>query len=279
MTTQHIRKAISSSNRRLRSHPPEGRPVRADYMYTGPWAAEFVDAVQGIGGHITSRDMANYQAIWAEPRAGVTRDTRSTPPGFPAYGGINIIEAMKLIEAADLSDQGKLPAFRGDSLLVTTSPAMTAPEFFSGTQKDVNAYMQKRLTKDHVRHLWEKIKADGGFYESLEHYAPLHSDAVVVIDDKGNMAAMMHSINTITFGETGLIIGGVSVSDAVTNQLDVARATKPGLASPILAHPVVVLNHGQPFGAVPSIGAGLHQRLANTALFSILEFGMTPQQR
>jgi hypothetical protein len=58
------------------------------------------------------------------------------------------------------------------------------------------------------------------------------------------MVAMMHTTNTVTFDETGLIVDGVSVSDSVTNQLDVVRTTKPGARLPDPGAPVVVLKEG-----------------------------------
>jgi hypothetical protein len=91
------------------------------------------------------------------------------------------------------------------------------------------------------------------------------------------MVAMMHSINTVTFGETGLIGDGISVSDALTNQLDVGRATKPGSRLPHPGESVFVLKKVRPFGAFSAIGAGLHQRLV-CVLFEVLEFGLTLQQ-
>jgi gamma-glutamyltranspeptidase/glutathione hydrolase len=249
----------------------------ADYMYTGAWAKKFVKAVRAIGGRITLEDMADYEALWVEPVRGSYEGYDLVAPGLPSYGGVNLIEAMQMIEAAGLGDKGSYANSAETLYWLSHITRNAANRVFSGTPEEVAKFMYQRLTKEHARKLWEKIKADGGFYDSLENYTPRHSDAVVTIDADDDMVAMMHSINTVTFGETGLIVDGISVSDALTNQLDVARATKPGSRLPDPGEPVFVLKKGRPYGTFSAIGAGLHQRLV-CVLFEVLEFGLTPQQ-
>jgi gamma-glutamyltranspeptidase/glutathione hydrolase len=249
----------------------------ASYMYTGPWAKKLVEAVRGIGGRITMQDMAEYQAMWVEPVHGTYKGYDIFSQGLPAYGGVNIIEAMQLLEAADLGSKGNYTQSAETLYWLAHITRNANYRAFSGTDKEVAAYMRQRLSKDHARQLWGKIKADGGFNQPLERYAPRHSDGVVTIDGDGNMVAMMHTINTVSYGETGLIVDGVSVSDSLTNQLDVARRTKPGARLPDSGDSVVVFKNAQPFGVFSAIGAGMHQRLT-CVLFDVFEFGMTPQQ-
>lgn len=249
----------------------------ADYMYTGPWAEKFVAAVQGIGGRITMDDMKNYQANWVEPVKSSYGNYDIYAHGLPAYGGVNLVEAMNLIEAADLASSG--PYTESAETLFWLSQIVRNGSFrgFEGTDAEVEAYMQRRTTQAHADALWKEIKADGGFKKSLTSYAPNHSDGVVTVDAEGNMVAMLHSINAVTFGETGLIVGGVSVPDALTNQLDVAKVTEPGTRLPDPGAPVLIVKNGQPFGVFSTIGAGLHPRLVNV-LFNIMSFDMTPQE-
>jgi gamma-glutamyltranspeptidase / glutathione hydrolase len=249
----------------------------ASYMYTGAWAEKFVTAVRGIGGRITMEDLADYKAMWVDPVRGSYKEYDIHAHGLPAYGGVNIIEAMQLLEAAHLGAEGEYTQSANALYWLSHITRSGNDRLSSGDADERAAYLRQRLTKEHARSLWEKIKADGGFYHRLEEYAPRHSDGVVVVDAKGDMAALMHSINTVSFGETGLIIDGVSVSDSLTNQLDVAANTKPGSRLPDPGAPLVITRDGKAFGAFSAIGAGLHQRLTGV-LYDVLQFQMTPQQ-
>lgn len=249
----------------------------ADYMYTGAWAENFVKAVQGIGGRITMDDMKSYQANWVEPLKSSYGEYEIYAHGLPAYGGVNLLEAMNLIEAAELEKLGSYTESAESLFWLSHITRNANNRDFSGDKTKVEAYMRKRVTQDHADKLWQKIKADGGFKQPLTAYAPNHSDGVVTIDEEGNMVAMLHTINSVTFGETGLIVGGVSVPDALTNQLDVAKTTEPGTRLPDPGAPVLVLKNGKPFGVFSTIGAGLHPRLVNV-LFSILSLNKTPQE-
>ena len=42
----------------------------------------------------------------------------------------------------------------------------------------------------------------------------VHSDANVVVDASGNMAVLLHSINTLNWGTTGIFVDGVSIPDS-----------------------------------------------------------------
>jgi len=43
---------------------------------------------------------------------------------------------------------------------------------------------------------------------------PKHSDAIVAVDRWGNVAALLHTINTVSWGETGIFVDGVSIPDS-----------------------------------------------------------------
>jgi gamma-glutamyltranspeptidase/glutathione hydrolase len=252
----------------------------ADYMYTGPWAQKFVAAVRGIGGRITMDDMANYKAEWVEPLQTTHNGYEIYAHGLPGYGGVNLLEAMNLIEAAELTTKlhySKSP----DSFfwLSHITRAANASRNFSGGNAVDNKenVLQSRIKKSHATNLWQRIRKQGGYQQATVDIAPKHSDGVVVVDAEGNMAAMLHTINAISYGETGLVIDGISVPDALTNQLDVARETTPGERLPDPGAPAVVLKDGKPFAAFSTIGAGLHPRLVSV-MHNVLDFGMTPAE-
>jgi gamma-glutamyltranspeptidase/glutathione hydrolase len=246
----------------------------ADYMYTGPWAERMVDAVRNIGGRITLQDLANYQVIWSEdPPKTSFNGFEVFAPDLPAYGGVNVIEGLNLIEAAGLNQ----PLSSSVDSVFWLAHIVRAAQYSRQPDGQKPQNLLYRLTKDAAGVLWKKIQHDHGLYISDTDQYPKHSDGIATVDQDGNMVAMVHSIETLVYGETGLVIGGISISDGLTNQLDVARATKPGSRLPGPLESVLVFKNEQPYGAFSSIGAGLHERLL-PVLYGALGFGRTLEE-
>src|SRR5262249_47933781 len=76
-----------------------------DYVYKGEWATRFVESVRREGGRITLQDMHDYEVLWQVPLRTRYRNYEIYAPTFPTTGGLNIIEAINLLQASDLSHQ------------------------------------------------------------------------------------------------------------------------------------------------------------------------------
>ena len=61
-----------------------------------------------------------------------------------------------------------------------------------------------------------------------------HSDSMAVIDKDGNAVALVHSINSLEFGN-GMFVGGASLSDATAANLGALNAAEAGtqIANPL----------------------------------------------
>ena len=57
---------------------------------------------------------------------------------------------------------------------------------------------------------------------------PRHSNAVVVIDKEGNIAAITHTINSVIWGDTGIVVGGIPIPDSAGFQQARLATIKPG---------------------------------------------------
>jgi gamma-glutamyltranspeptidase / glutathione hydrolase len=85
-----------------------------------------------------------------------------------------------------------------------------------------------------------------------------HSDYVVAVDARGDVAALCHSINTAMWGTTGLVVDGIPIPDpAAFQQAALARLT-PGEHLPMPVEPAIATRDGRPVLACSSIGVGLH---------------------
>jgi gamma-glutamyltranspeptidase / glutathione hydrolase len=86
---------------------------------------------------------------------------------------------------------------------------------------------------------------------------PRHSAAVVVVDRWGNVAALVHTINAVTWGATGIVVGGIPIPDPAALQQWRLAAIQPGDRLPNDMAPVIVMRGAKPVMAVASVGASV----------------------
>lgn len=257
-----------------------------DYMYRGPWAEKLVELVGDIGGRMTVEDLAGYEVIWSPPARGSYLGYDLYAHGSPAEGGIGLIEAMNLAELAGVSEYGHY----GDSpealfwLTQISRPGLTFAIGGKDAADGIAAMIgtdlthETRVEKETSARLWGAIQ-DGSFPGVVvpEGGAAPHSDAVVAIDQWGNIASVVHSINTVSWGTTGIFVDGISIPDSGIFQQGMMAQIEPGTRLPDPTNPGLVLRDGKPFMGFSSIGSGLHQRTIG-GLISVLDFGLTPSE-
>jgi len=211
----------------------------ASYMYEGEWAEKLVAAVQADGGKLSMQDLKNYEVIWSEPLK--TEHNGYEVLGSSSLGGRNVITALNLARDANIRERGHYSQ-SGDVLHDMVQIANKSA--FGGlTQAD----------------------AGGG-----------HSDAIVAVDQWGNVAAITHSFNGIWWGELGMVIDGITIPDSGSFQQAGVAAAGPGNRMPDPIEPVMVMQKGKPVYAFSSIANGLHYHTV-TALINTLDFGMDPK--
>ena len=279
----------------------------AAYMYRGDWARKMVALVQRDGGKMTMDDLSSYEVMWGDPVRTTIRDLDLYATGLPNLGGVNTLEALNLIEAAGLRDQ---PHYTTSAaalyalMEISRAPTVFGPAAMGGAPAGLLAKYFPNLriepgsllSKDVARSTWTALsgprwrsldsairarnasansEAVEGILNSVRR-PPSHSDAVVAIDSAGNMVALVHTINTITWGTTGIFVDGISIPDPATFQQLAIQSVGPGQRVPEQTNPLLVLRGGKPYLASSSIGSGLFQITLQT-LHNVLDFGMTPQ--
>jgi gamma-glutamyltranspeptidase / glutathione hydrolase len=258
----------------------------AGVMYTGDWAHRFVDAVRRDGGKITLRDLETYRVTWEAPIETTYRGARVVVPGSSSLGGVDTVEALNLLELAGLGRSGPpsrsseslfwLMQITNDQLLVFT------PEPAARRYPGRDFSPRARVTKEHARWLWERMRHGEWPYATRPAGGPeakgrsAHSSGVVAVDRWGNVAAVTHTINTALWGNTGIFVGGVSIPDSASFQQDAIRQAGPGHRLPDQMSPLIVARDGRPVLASTAIGGGLHQRNIQV-LAGVLEFGLNAQ--
>lgn len=258
----------------------------AKYMYTGPWGKEFVTAVQSNGGKVTMADMMAYQPTWEEPIATDFGAQRVFAPGGQNEGGQTVLEALNFAEEMKL-DQ-KEPYWKDPWAFSRLSRILQFAAVGAYPVPEVAAFQREhklsfsasdRVTKAYAKAMAPLLEEHQASVPQPQE--PHHSAGVVVVDRWGNVAALVHSINTMPWGTTGIVVGGVPLSDAAGFQQSRLIHVKPGDRVPDDMAPVIVVKANKPVLAVATVGVSLvpetvriilgalgHRAEANTLLSS-----------
>jgi len=273
----------------------------SDYIYRGEWAQKFVDAVQADGGKMTLKDLKDYSVVWAEPLKSTYKDFEVYTVNAPSIGGVNTIEALNLMEVSKLSEKGHYT--ESSHALFTFTQTAGLPFLLHGYYgvnpqtlfPDISSDPKSRVTKEHANRIWKKIqtsdwptvkedlmdalmKAYGAqATEDKSDVEPKHSDAIVAVDQYGNVAAVCHSINCTAWGTTGIFVDGISIPDSASSQQQLIEEVGSGMPLPDPTNPLLIFKDGKPFLASSSVGADLHFCTLQN-LYNVLDFGMDPKK-
>jgi gamma-glutamyltranspeptidase/glutathione hydrolase len=230
-----------------------------DTVYTGAWAQRFVDTIQREGGVISLDDMSAYRVIWSAPMHTTFRGYELFTAGLPSLGGVNLVQAFNLLEAAGFPERGDYASdpealfwfMQIQRLMVL---GVLSPELLEQLLPGVDLSPASRATKATAAALWQALETGRLPLTNLPQKLSTHSDAVVVMDARGNVAALTHSINTVTWGTTGIFVDGVSIPDSASFQQQRILDAGPGARLPEEIDPMIAFEDGCPIFASSSIG-------------------------
>jgi len=152
-----------------------------------------------------------------------------------------------------------------------------APRISKTHLPELDLAPESRVKKESARLLWQKMR-EPAWQKMLSELQPKsagdnHSAGVVAVDAQGDVAAVLHSINSSHYLGGGIFVDGISIPDSASIQQGQIAKVKPGDRLPEVTNPVIVLKDGKPHLASSSIGSGLHQTTMNN-LVNVLDFGM-----
>lgn len=254
-----------------------------DYVYRGAWAERMVEAVQRDGGKLSLEDMRSYRALVAEPVHTTYNGFDVYGQGLPAQGGVHVAEVLNLAEAAGLRSMGHFAESPEAFFWLNQMTNLMAMAFLPEPMRrmmysDLDATLAGRAGKENATGLWAKMKA--GKLPLTKVPTPVdskHSDAIVAIDAYGNVAAVVHTINTSAWGDTAIFVDGISIPDSASFQQALIAETGQGERLPDPTEPLIVLRDGKPVAALASIGAGLHQKTISV-LLNLLDWELDIKQ-
>jgi gamma-glutamyltranspeptidase/glutathione hydrolase len=273
----------------LFKQPALARTLRAvsrqgarQYIYRGAWGKKFVAAVQREGGFMTLEDLEAYEPTWSDAVHGTFNGYEIYSLAPPMVSGFAMIQSLQLVERAGLVQMqpySRDPSALFRLLQVSKFGAMLAnpsgsADLAQQLRVDLSpAGRQQPATTDA---LWSALQ--GGKVPMVKAIpATEHTDVVVAVDAMGNMAAVVHSINTVNWGSTGLFVDGVSIPDSASFQQRVIASLPPGGRLPADTNPGVALKDGKAVLGFGASGLGSMPR-SIAVLLNVLGHGMTPQE-
>ncbi|QVL32672.1 gamma-glutamyltransferase [Telmatocola sphagniphila] len=232
----------------------------AQYMYSGAWGREFVKTIQREGGKVLPEDLTNYRVIWSEPHSTEFAGHRVYTAGEPSYSAYNIFPALNLIEEFDLIKRppfwkaaGSLMDMQRINNAISGAPAIDARFLKLLKEKKIDASPAAQLTKAYAKSIKPLIDESAGSPSNDPH----HSNSIVVVDKYGNIAAITHTINSVIWGDTGIVVGGIPIPDSAGFQQARLATLKPGSRLPNEMVQTIVLEGNKPILATAAIGAAL----------------------
>jgi gamma-glutamyltranspeptidase/glutathione hydrolase len=229
----------------------------ARYMYTGPWGQHFVQAVQHEGGKATMEDMKRYQPIWEEPLSTTFLGHTIYVPGKSTEGSYQVLEALNLAEELKLDRMGAYgkdaKAFQALTQILRKAEADSYTDQYM-RQNGLKSSREDQITKAYAKNAAALMEPRD---QPPQEGPPHHTDAVVVIDRWGNIAALSHTINTVVWGTTGMVVDGIPVPDAAGFQQARLAGIKPGDPVPQDIAPLIAMTGAKPVLAIASVGSSL----------------------
>jgi len=229
----------------------------SSYMYTGVWGQKFVEAVEREGGKATMEDMKRYRTIWEEPLSTTFLGHTIFVPGKSNSGGHQVLESLNLAEELKI---GQMETYQKDpNAFRVLARIQRKVEADSYAAEYLHPNGSNSPSEDLISKSYAKAQASAldQVRDPQQPQDERHSDSVVVVDRWGNVAALVHSINTVLWGTTGIVVGGIPIADAAGFQQARLAAIKPGGPVPQVETPVIAMTGAKPVLAIASIGASL----------------------
>jgi gamma-glutamyltranspeptidase / glutathione hydrolase len=219
------------------------------YFSQGAWAKEFVEVVNARGGVVSMTDLAGARADVLAP----TRWKRDNVDFALAAGPALLGSAAIMLDFEILDSFGVVgvPLTRewiesqARAYAYTLGSESWGREVVIQHPDDIPA-----LVRAHAAKLVKE--AGGAPPASSTGSSPNHSSAIVVVDEDGNIAVGMHTINEMPFGK-GIFVGGVPLA---TSLGEAAIPPTPGAELPMLLSPVIAFRGGAPVLALAQFNRG-----------------------
>jgi gamma-glutamyltranspeptidase/glutathione hydrolase len=266
-------------------------------FYEGPVAQAIVDGVRAAGGVLALEDLRRYEPTVTKPVATTYRgfEVLSAPP---PHSGATVLEALNVLENADLAKSGP-PAASADTFHLVAEAMRRAyadRAAFLADPRFEEVPVAALLSKPYARARFATIdparvvpedyrKTPAGDPSAFspadaarESSVVGHTTQISVVDRHGNAVSITQTLGTF-FG-SGVTAAGVLLNCGVSNFAFSSRRNRlePGKQPRSSISPTIVARDGRVVLVLGSPGAIRIVATVLTLLVNLLDFGMTADE-
>lgn len=242
-------------------------------FWKGEFARAYSEAVKGAGGVITPEDFERYDVRWVDPAHSTYRgyDVYGSPP--PDNGGTHVIESLNMLEQLDLHRMGP-PTASGETLYwmnrIVNEAYLDGAKHTDPTTHEVpiDYIVSKEYAASRLRLM--RMSAP----KRPTPAPPPGSNHITVIDKRGNVATILHSVMSLPW-QNGLFAKGVSIAASGAHFFRIMPS--PGDRATVYVAPTLIMKGGRPVLAAGSPSVGLLQNIVQNTV-NILDFGMSVEE-
>lgn len=257
----------------------------ASVFYKGELADKIAAAyAKHAGGWITKKDLAGYAVTMREPIEGTYRGYKiaSVPP--PSSGGLTIIEILNTLENFDMKKLGYGTADSVHVMIEAQKLAYADRKEYIGDPAFVKVPVKALASSEYAKARAASIdmnkaaeKVGPGDVLKITHG---NTTSLSVIDKKGNMVTITHSINSF--------FGAMTVPDGtgilMNNHMDdfdwkpgTVNSVAPGKKPLSSMAPTLISKDGKPFMTLGSPGGPRIIIAVANIIVNVIDYGMDLQ--
>ena len=268
-----------------------------DEFYKGKTADMLVETVKKLGGIITKKDLADYQARWRKPIEFDYKNTKIISMSPPSSGGICVAEILNAIEPFPVKKYGHNSVKYIQLLTEAERRAFADRAFFLGDPDFVKIPIDTLISQEYATRRmasfsWKKATPSSEVshgkivgYESMEttHYS--------IVDKYGNAVAVTTTLNGAYGSKVYVSAGGFflnnemddfSAKPGTPNQFGLVGAKANDIQSGkrMLSSmtPTIIEKDGKLYMVLGSPGGSTIITSVVQTFLNVYEFGMTMQQ-
>lgn len=248
------------------------------YFYHGDFARKFAEVMKKTGGLVTEEDFARYTPLFQEPVKSTYRDFEVMASPAPDFGGQLMIEILNMAELYDFKSNGAIhESFEStQKAMQILGEVLTASfrERLMGTVTPV----EKAISKSYAAERFQKMKPKPRSLMDTGGGAPFPpppgSNHLTVVDAKGNVATVLHSVMSLPWTNT-LYVEGVSICAAVLHYS--SGVPLPGERINARICPSIIFKNNKPVLSSGSPSVSLMENILQNTI-NILDHGMLPEK-
>lgn len=254
----------------------------ADAFYSGPIADKIEKYVQGQGGWLSAKDLANHEADWVEPVSTTYRDATvwQVPPNSQ---GVNVLMALNLAEGYDLGAMGYQSVDTYHHLIESMRLAFADGLYHITDPRFSRVPVKELLSKVYADERRKLIDSKRTMDVAPVGPIPKHSDTVYIsaMDGQGNGCSFINSIFA-GFG-SGHVVPGTGIvlhNRGRSFELDAEHpnALAPNKRPYHTLIPGMVTRNDDLWLSYGVMGAMQQAQGHLQVLVNMIDYGMTPQQ-